>query len=281
MRPPRVAYFPDSFHEINGVAHTSRNFVAYAERHNLPPTSSTSPAPANSASSAPISPGSSDIPLVASWHTNVHEYAARRMRWLSRHLGPLGAPPPPKHAIEHTALSVAARFYSLAKVLYAPNPELCAMLERTTHRPCHLMQRGVDTNLFTPTRRTRPIQRPTIILGYVGRLSIEKNVSLLPKSTPNSAPGHHPPPASSSSATAPKKPSPRASPPPLPRRPPRRSPRHRLRQHGHPRLPLPHRHLRQRRPRSPRQRRPRHRHPRRRPQVHRPRLRDRLRRPRR
>ena len=33
---PRVAYFPDSFHEINGVAHTSRNFVAYAQRHGLP-----------------------------------------------------------------------------------------------------------------------------------------------------------------------------------------------------------------------------------------------------
>src|SRR5260370_31640206 len=32
----RVAYFPDSFHEVNGVAHTSRNFVAYAERHGLP-----------------------------------------------------------------------------------------------------------------------------------------------------------------------------------------------------------------------------------------------------
>src|SRR3979490_1973821 len=36
MRVPRVAYFPDSFHEINGVAHTSRNFVAYAQRHGLP-----------------------------------------------------------------------------------------------------------------------------------------------------------------------------------------------------------------------------------------------------
>src|SRR3984893_13176535 len=36
MRVPRVAYFPDSFHEVNGVAHTSRNFVAYAERHGLP-----------------------------------------------------------------------------------------------------------------------------------------------------------------------------------------------------------------------------------------------------
>ena len=33
---PRVAYFPDSFHEVNGVAHTSRNFVAYAKRHALP-----------------------------------------------------------------------------------------------------------------------------------------------------------------------------------------------------------------------------------------------------
>src|ERR1700761_713583 len=36
MRAPRVAYLPDSFHEVNGVAHTSRNFVAYAERHGLP-----------------------------------------------------------------------------------------------------------------------------------------------------------------------------------------------------------------------------------------------------
>ena len=34
--PPRIAYFPDSFHEVNGVAHTSRNFAAYAERHGLP-----------------------------------------------------------------------------------------------------------------------------------------------------------------------------------------------------------------------------------------------------
>ena len=32
----RVAYFPDSFHEVNGVAHTSRNFIGYAQRHGLP-----------------------------------------------------------------------------------------------------------------------------------------------------------------------------------------------------------------------------------------------------
>jgi glycosyltransferase involved in cell wall biosynthesis len=29
---PRVAYFPDSFHEVNGVAHTSRHFEASARR---------------------------------------------------------------------------------------------------------------------------------------------------------------------------------------------------------------------------------------------------------
>src|SRR5689334_20709163 len=34
--PPRVAYFPDSFHEVNGVAHTSRHFEAFARRRGLP-----------------------------------------------------------------------------------------------------------------------------------------------------------------------------------------------------------------------------------------------------
>jgi phosphatidylinositol alpha 1,6-mannosyltransferase len=33
---PRVAYFPDSFHEVNGVAHTSRHFEAFARSRNLP-----------------------------------------------------------------------------------------------------------------------------------------------------------------------------------------------------------------------------------------------------
>jgi hypothetical protein len=33
---PRIAYFPDSFHEVNGVAHTSRNFVAFARRRGIP-----------------------------------------------------------------------------------------------------------------------------------------------------------------------------------------------------------------------------------------------------
>jgi glycosyltransferase involved in cell wall biosynthesis len=235
--PPRIAYFPDSYHEVNGVAHTSRHFLAFARRHNLPmlciragrTTRLLPPEGSVQALELGRSPlavllekdlsfdplffrysdlisetvrafrpdvlhitGPSELglfgayfahqlnlPLVASWHTNLHEYAARRMRWLTRHLGPLGLPL--ERAVQAGALQIAATLYRRAHALYAPNPSLCTLLERTTHRPCHLMQRGVDTTLFTPTRRTRPTNDTDILLGYVGRLSVEKNVTLLPK----------------------------------------------------------------------------------------------------
>src|SRR5271170_4405636 len=145
MRVPRVAYFPDSFHEVNGVAHTSRNFVAYAERHELPflcvraggragafeqegelrtlelgrsrssvrmekdlefdtlfwrhggairrelerfrPDVIHITGPSELGMFGAYFPDELGIPLAASWHTNVHEYAARRMGWLSKRLG--------------------------------------------------------------------------------------------------------------------------------------------------------------------------------------------------
>jgi phosphatidylinositol alpha 1,6-mannosyltransferase len=66
-------------------------------------------------------------------------------------------------------------------VLYAPNLQLCALLEAKTGRPCSLMQRGVDADIFTPARRTRAHDDGRIVLGFVGRLSVEKNVALLPR----------------------------------------------------------------------------------------------------
>jgi phosphatidylinositol alpha 1,6-mannosyltransferase len=42
------------------------------------------------------------------------------------------------------------------------------------------MQRGVETELFCPSRRTRG-DDGELVLGYVGRLSVEKNVGLLPQ----------------------------------------------------------------------------------------------------
>jgi glycosyltransferase involved in cell wall biosynthesis len=118
------------------------------------------------------------VPLAASWHTNVHEYAARRSDWFLKLL-------PKRHSdatgqkIEDLAMVAAAKFYSVAQVLFAPNPELCAMLERTTGRECHLMPRGVDAELFHPAKRGRDDQDRDHVLGFVGRLSIEKNVTLL------------------------------------------------------------------------------------------------------
>ena len=139
---PRVAYFPDSFHEVNGVAHTSRHFEAFARRRNLPflcvragdrtkailedgnlwtlelPRGFLSFALEKDLRFDPaflrhipligevlerFQPdlihitGPSEVgilgaslahhmglPLAASWHTNVHEYAARRSEWFLR-----------------------------------------------------------------------------------------------------------------------------------------------------------------------------------------------------
>ncbi len=240
--PPRVAFFPDSFHEVNGVAHTSRNFVDFARRRSLPFLCIRAAAP-NSRSREIVATQTGDfhtldlprsraavsvekdlsfdplfarhhravadalrrfrpdlihitgpselgifgassahrlrLPLAASWHTNVHEYAARRTQWLTRHLPPAAAAAVERRT-EAAALAAIARFYRLPQLLFAPNAELCALLERRTGRPCHRMQRGVDTELFSPARRPRPSGgAPGFVLGYVGRLSVEKNVHLL------------------------------------------------------------------------------------------------------
>ena len=231
---PRVAYFPDSFHEVNGVAHTSRHFEAFARRRNLPflcvragdrtqaiieegnvwtlelPRGFLSFALEKDLRFDPaflrhipfieevlerFKPdlihitGPSEVgmlgtglahylglPLAASWHTNVHEYAARRSEWFLRLL-------PSRHSaatgqkIEDMAMAAAAKFYSIAQVLFAPNPELCRKLEEMTGRPCHLMPRGVDAELFHPAKRKRAVDDRDQVLGFVGRLSVEKNIA--------------------------------------------------------------------------------------------------------
>jgi phosphatidylinositol alpha 1,6-mannosyltransferase len=239
--PPRVAYFPDSFHEINGVAQTSRNFVAYAKRHCLP-FLCVCASEAGGMESGVVSQrgdvqmlelkrgrfsvrlerdlhfdpfffrhstlieqtlrkfkpdvihitGPSElgligaylawklnVSLVASWHTNLHEYASRRIERFTWWLGDLRGTF--CRGIEANALDATTLLYKQAKVLYAPNPKLCSLLEQRTGRSWHLMQRGVDTDIFTPAKRTRPANDGRIVLGFVGRLSVEKNIALLPK----------------------------------------------------------------------------------------------------
>ena len=116
------------------------------------------------------------LPLAASWHTNVHEYAARRSEWFLRLL-PARQSVATGQKIEDVAMAAAAKFYSVAQVLFAPNPELCRKLEEMTGRPCHLMPRGVDADLFHPSKRKRAADDRDQVLGFVGRLSVEKNIS--------------------------------------------------------------------------------------------------------
>ncbi len=233
---PRVAFFPDSYYEINGVAHTSRQLEAYARRRALPflcarasarPTmvcqedSITVLELRRGIFSVPLDKdlhldpvffrhlnlidravhrfrpdvihitGPSDvglmaaavallnrIPLAASWHTNVHEYASRRSQWFTSRL-PGPASRLASASIEEFFLRLTSLLYFWAGINFAPNPGLCRQLERYTSRPCHLMQRGVDTELFSPAKRARNAEDREFVLGFVGRLSVEKNVALL------------------------------------------------------------------------------------------------------
>ena len=226
MNTPRVAFFTDCFHEVNGVALTSRQLDSFARKRELPffslhagpKTKSwtegahTTVELRRSRPSVPLDAGMHfdpfffrhlarvrrelkafqpdvihitgpgdcgllgaylawrmGVPMVASWHTNLHEYGARRIEGL---IGKKAA-----HVTELQMLRLLGIYYGLARVLFAPNPELLAMLEQRTRRPAFLMQRGVDTELFSPARRTSKDSRFTI--GYTGRLSTEKNVRFL------------------------------------------------------------------------------------------------------
>lgn len=217
----RVAFFTDSFHEVNGVAHTSRMLTATAERLGVPfqvvcagpPDSATSRlqldrGPAAFAVESDLSydpfyyrhystaearvrafapdvihiTGPSDVgtigavmakklglPLVASWHTNLHEYAGERL--------PALVPGLIRRGVKGAALQALGAFYRLANVVMAPNPELLELVQRASGRPGFLMRRGVDTVLFDPAKRTH--SGPTLRIGCVGRLSVEKNIHFL------------------------------------------------------------------------------------------------------
>lgn len=230
---PRIAFFTDSYLEVNGVAHTSRQLAAFASSHDFPllcvhagpetgiveegsltrlslkrtsfgfrldedlrydllmwrhASLAVETARSFRAEAVHIT-GPSDIgqlgvyvarklrlPLVISWHTNIHEYAGTRLRKILPFV-----PSAAREAIcgfaAGQSLKVVNLFYRLGNTLMAPNEELRRMLADSCGRATFLMKRGVDTDLFSPGRRLQTDRRFT--LGYVGRLTPEKNVRLL------------------------------------------------------------------------------------------------------
>lgn len=230
---PRVAFFPDSFLEVNGVAMTSKRLIGYAKRHGYPylcihagkKTESFSDETIKylslkrSAVSLPMDEdlkydplfqrhtnrvlrtlldfkpdvmhitGLNDvsivgaylswklqIPMVGSWHTNLHEFAARRLTRIFRFL-PQKTLDSMTGFAERKIMDGAVLYYRMPKVILSPNRELVDLLAKGTKRTSRLMTRGVDTDKFSPKKRT--VRDDTFRFGFVGRLRAEKNVRLL------------------------------------------------------------------------------------------------------
>lgn len=230
---PRVAFFPDSFLEVNGVAMTSKRLIGYAKRHGYPylcihagkKTGSSEDGSVKylSLKRSPVSfpmdedlkydplfqrhtnrvlrelmdfqpdvihiTGLNDvsivgaylswklqIPMVGSWHTNLHEFAARRLTRMFRFL-PEKTVSKMTNFAERKIMDGAVLYYKMPKVILSPNRELVELLSKGTKRVSRLMTRGVDTDKFAPEKRT--VDDDIFRFGFVGRLRAEKNVRLL------------------------------------------------------------------------------------------------------
>jgi phosphatidylinositol alpha 1,6-mannosyltransferase len=226
----RVAFFPDVYHEVDGVANTARQFEQFALRRQLPflvvhggaknarevngtvirmercrgpigfpldkkhdfdlafwrhyrtvenevrkfePDVLHITGPSDVGQVGALIAHRLRVPLAASWHTNVHQYAEQRAATLFPFF-PLKVRQALGTGIRQGSLRATLRFYKIAQILFAPNQELIELLEGGTGKPCFPMHRGVDTTLFDPARRDR--KDDLFVIGYVGRLTVEKNV---------------------------------------------------------------------------------------------------------
>jgi glycosyltransferase involved in cell wall biosynthesis len=116
------------------------------------------------------------IPLVGSWHTNVHEFAAARLNKMFGFL-PENFRASLTGFAERKILDGAVLYYKIPKIILAPNDDLIKLLADGTKRRVRLMTRGVDTETFSPAKRTT--SDSVFRFGFVGRLRAEKNVRLL------------------------------------------------------------------------------------------------------
>src|SRR5262249_54993990 len=84
------------------------------------------------------------IPLVASWHTDLHKFGAQRLDNLIACV-----PNRPRRYLvklaERRCLDALIRFYKIPRLILAPNKELVQLLGERTRKPVFLMRRGVDT----------------------------------------------------------------------------------------------------------------------------------------
>lgn len=229
----RVAYFPCVYHEIDGVAQTSRHFEAFARRQDRPflmvhagpqdeitksglvtrvqlergpvkfaldrahdydllflrhyrklepllrdfrPDVVQITGPSDVGTLGAYVAHKMKIPLAATWQTNLHQFARRRMAAAVSFL-PEAVAGKLADVAERLSFRASARFYKIPRLLFAPNPEMIRVLETATGKPCYLMSHAVDTAVYKPENRDR--KEGPFRIGYVGRLTPEKSVRSL------------------------------------------------------------------------------------------------------
>lgn len=107
------------------------------------------------------------IPLLGSYHTHIAHYIIYRS-------------PVARRLLVHYTWKYLGWFYRTCKVLMVPTPQVARDLEaHSIHLPTDIFTRGIDSEAFSPAHRTRASDSPTVL--YVGRLSKEKSVELLPE----------------------------------------------------------------------------------------------------
>jgi glycosyltransferase involved in cell wall biosynthesis len=108
------------------------------------------------------------IPVFSGFHTNFHSY--------SRHYG-IGF-------LGNLVLLYLRAFHNRTKGTLVPSPDLRDHLGALGFSNVGYMGRGVDSDLFTPARRSGDLRRQwgvrgnELVVAYIGRLASEKNLSL-------------------------------------------------------------------------------------------------------
>jgi glycosyltransferase involved in cell wall biosynthesis len=107
-----------------------------------------------------------NIPVISGFHTNFHTYSNHyRLGWLSP-----------------VILAYMRRLHNKTDMTLVPTNALADDLRTRGFNNIKVMQRGVDTDLFNPSRRSDELRKQwhaeddTIVCLYVGRVAPEKNI---------------------------------------------------------------------------------------------------------
>jgi glycosyltransferase involved in cell wall biosynthesis len=109
-----------------------------------------------------------DIPVISGFHTNYHNYCQHyRIGWL-----------------QHLALRYLRWFHNQTSCTLVSNEDLRSRLTKLGFDNVSILDRGVDSQLFTPLRRSIELRRQwgagesDLVLIYIGRVAAEKNIDL-------------------------------------------------------------------------------------------------------